>query len=77
MADPKPRREVWRVQLSHDLESVTSSLMLDNGEVDQSQLRNDVQLLRQSLGEFPEPVVKPPFIVVSGLPGTGKVLFLP
>ncbi len=45
------------------------------GEMDQSQLRNDVQLLRQSLGPLPEPVVEPPFIVVSGLPGTGKSYF--
>ena len=33
---------------------------------------SDVQRLVSSLGELPEPVVNPVFIVVSGLPGTGK-----
>ena len=33
---------------------------------------DDVQILKQSLGQFPEPMVYPPFIVVAGLPGTGK-----
>ncbi len=36
---------------------------------------SDVRLLTESLGEIPEPVVKPAFIVVSGLPGTGKSYF--
>ncbi len=36
---------------------------------------SDVRLLTDSLGETPEPVVKPAFIVVSGLPGTGKSYF--
>ncbi len=36
---------------------------------------SDVRLLTESLGEMPEPVVKPAFIVVSGLPGTGKSYF--
>ena len=36
---------------------------------------SDAQLLAGSLGQFPEPVVKPAFIVVSGLPGTGKSYF--
>jgi len=40
--------------------------------VNQSQLADDVQTLRQSLGQLPEPTVYPPFIVVAGLPGTGK-----
>ena len=31
--------------------------------------------LLESLGQLPEPVVKPAFIVVSGLPGTGKSYF--
>ena len=31
--------------------------------------------LIEALGPFPEPVVQPPFIVVSGLPGTGKSYF--
>ncbi len=42
------------------------------GEV---QFVSDVQLLTESLGQLPEPVVKPAFIVVSGLPGTGKSYF--
>jgi predicted kinase len=37
-----------------------------------SQSSSDVQLLTESLGQLPEPVAKPVFIVVSGLPGTGK-----
>lgn len=36
---------------------------------------SDVRLLIESLGEMPEPVVQPAFIVVSGLPGTGKSYF--
>ncbi|MFQ6122859.1 MAG: AAA family ATPase [Dehalococcoidales bacterium] len=39
------------------------------------QVVSDAQRLWESLGEFPEPVVKPAFIVVSGLPGTGKSYF--
>lgn len=31
--------------------------------------------LRESLGPFPEPVVEPPLVMVSGLPGTGKSYF--
>ena len=41
----------------------------------QSQLVSDVQALTESLGQFPEPVVRPVFVVVSGLPGTGKSHF--
>lgn len=40
-----------------------------------SQLSSDVRRLADSLGKLPEPVVKPAFIVVSGLPGTGKSYF--
>ena len=40
--------------------------------MEEDQLTRDVERLRQSLPQLPEPVVKPPFIVVSGLPGTGK-----
>ena len=40
--------------------------------LDDVQLRSDVQLLKQRLGQLPEPVTKPIFIIVSGLPGTGK-----
>ncbi len=39
------------------------------------QLISDVQRLTGSLGELPEPVTEPTFIVVSGLPGTGKSYF--
>jgi len=38
-------------------------------------LVSDVQRLTESLEQLPEPVVKPVFIVVSGLPGTGKSYF--
>ncbi len=40
-----------------------------------SQLISDVKRLAESLVKLPEPVVKPTFIVVSGLPGTGKSYF--
>ena len=40
-----------------------------------SQLVSDLQRLTDGLGELPEPVVKPAFVVVSGLPGTGKSYF--
>lgn len=40
-----------------------------------SQLISDVERLAVSLGKLPEPVVKPTFIAVSGLPGTGKTYF--
>ena len=43
--------------------------------MEDAQLVSDVQLLTESLGQLPEPVVKPVFIVVSGLPGTGKTYF--
>ena len=39
------------------------------------QLIFDVQRLTDGLGEFPEPAVKPAFVAVSGLPGTGKSYF--
>lgn len=38
-------------------------------------LLDDTRRLRQALGTLPEPMVDPPFIVVSGLPGTGKSYF--
>ena len=41
----------------------------------QSQLNQDVQILRQRISALPEAVVRPAFIVVSGLPGTGKSFF--
>jgi len=43
--------------------------------VEDSQFSSDVERLAYSLGKLPEPVVKPAFIVVSGLPGTGKTYF--
>ena len=44
-------------------------------DVEDSRLLSDVRRLTESLGELPEPVVKPAFIAVSGLPGTGKSYF--
>ena len=44
-----------------------------NGE--HPQLVSDVQRLIESLEQLPEPVAEPVFIVVSGLPGTGKSYF--
>ena len=41
----------------------------------QSQLLSDVERLTESLWQLPEPVAEPCFIVVSGLPGTGKSYF--
>lgn len=38
-------------------------------------LDSDVSLLRRSLGPLPDPVVRPAFVVVSGLPGSGKSTF--
>ena len=35
----------------------------------------DIEKLRQSLKDLPQPQVKPPFVVVSGLLGTGKSFF--
>ncbi len=43
--------------------------------MEDSQLTSDVKRLAGSLVKLPEPVVKPAFIVVSGLPGTGKSYF--
>jgi len=40
-----------------------------------TQVVSDTQRLSESLGQLPNPVVKPAFIVVSGLPGTGKSYF--
>jgi predicted kinase len=40
-----------------------------------AQLVSDVQRLTESLGQLPEPLARPAFIVVSGLPGTGKSYF--
>jgi len=35
-------------------------------------ISDDLEKLRATLGDLPEPIVRPYFIVVSGLPGTGK-----
>ena len=43
--------------------------------MENTHLISDVQRLIESLGQLPEAVVKPVFIVVSGLPGTGKSYF--
>lgn len=40
-----------------------------------SALARDVERLEKSLGELPLPTVRPAFVVVSGLPGTGKSHF--
>ncbi|MFC1995860.1 hypothetical protein ACFLVM_03205 [Chloroflexota bacterium] len=40
-----------------------------------TQLVADVQRLTKSLGQFPELIVEPILIVISGLPGTGKTYF--
>ena len=41
----------------------------------ETQVISDAEQLWKSLDQLPEPVVKPAFIVVSGLPGTGKSHF--
>jgi predicted kinase len=43
--------------------------------MDNGQRALDVKKLRESLGPLPEAMVDPPFVVVSGLPGTGKTHF--
>ena len=40
-----------------------------------NQLVSDVKRLTESLGQLPGPMVEPAFVVVSGLPGTGKSHF--
>jgi hypothetical protein len=40
-----------------------------------SSLSEDVERLRRSFHDLPQPQVRPPFVVVSGLPGTGKSFF--
>lgn len=40
-----------------------------------SQLNRDLSTLKESLGPLPEATAKPGFVVVSGLPGTGKTFF--
>jgi predicted kinase len=43
--------------------------------MEQSQLNRDVSKLKESLGLLPEATANPGFVVVSGLPGTGKTFF--
>lgn len=43
--------------------------------MEQNRLNQDLAKLKESLDSLPESVVKPAFIVVSGLPGTGKTFF--
>lgn len=43
--------------------------------MEDTKLVTDVERLADSLGQLPEPVAGPAFIVVSGLPGTGKSYF--
>jgi predicted kinase len=43
--------------------------------MEQSQISQDLAKLRESLAPLPEAVVNPAFVVVSGLPGTGKSFF--
>jgi len=43
--------------------------------MEQNRLNQDLAELKESLGSLPEAVVNPGFIVVSGLPGTGKTFF--
>jgi predicted kinase len=43
--------------------------------MEQSQLNRDVSKLKESLGSLPEAMANPGFVVVSGLPGTGKTFF--
>ena len=43
--------------------------------MEHTQLVSDVQRLTESLRQLPDPRVDPAFIVVSGLPGTGKSYF--
>lgn len=43
--------------------------------MEQNQLNQDLAKLKEGLGSLPEAVVNPGFVVVSGLPGTGKTFF--
>lgn len=43
--------------------------------MEDTQVIADTRQLIKSLGQLPDPVVEPTFIVVSGLPGTGKTYF--
>ncbi len=43
--------------------------------MERTQLAADVERMAGNLGHLPEPVVKPVFVAISGLPGTGKTYF--
>jgi len=43
--------------------------------MEQNQLSQDLTKLREGLGSLPEAMANPAFVVVSGLPGTGKSFF--
>ena len=43
--------------------------------MEDSQVITDAQLLARVLGQLPDPEAQPAFIIVSGLPGTGKSYF--
>jgi predicted kinase len=43
--------------------------------MESSQISSDLLRLKESLGSLPEAVATPGFVVVSGLPGTGKTFF--
>ena len=43
--------------------------------MEDTQVISDARLLARSLGQLPDPEVQPAFIIVSGLPGTGKTYF--
>ena len=43
--------------------------------MEDTQVISDARLLSSSLGQLPDPQVQPAFIIVSGLPGTGKTYF--
>jgi predicted kinase len=43
--------------------------------MEKRQLNQDVSKLKESLGPLPEATANPGFVVVSGLPGTGKTFF--
>ena len=43
--------------------------------MEDTQVASDLQILARSLGQLPDPAIEPAFIVVSGLPGTGKSYF--
>jgi len=43
--------------------------------MEQNQLNQDVEILKRCCSELPEAVVSPVFVIVSGLPGTGKSFF--